>query len=105
MTTLAKQLGAGTHDVIVDPVDATRRKKIPPGCESTDLLVPVARSGKIVYEVPSLQEIRERVLDQLGRLHPGIRRLVNPHRYPAGLERDLHELRTKLTLEARGVNG
>jgi hypothetical protein len=28
---------------------------------------------------------------------------VNPHQYPVGLERSLHDLKTKLVLEARGV--
>jgi hypothetical protein len=34
-------------------------------------------------------------------LHAGIKRLVNPHRYPVGLEQRLHELKTALVLAAR----
>jgi nicotinate phosphoribosyltransferase len=37
-------------------------------------------------------------------LHPGIRRFMNPHEYPAGLERGLHEFKMRLILDARGVS-
>ena len=36
-------------------------------------------------------------------LHAGIKRFVNPHGYPAGLERSLYERRQELILGARGV--
>jgi nicotinate phosphoribosyltransferase len=32
-----------------------------------------------------------------------VKRFVNPHQYPVGLERGLHELKTRLVLAARGV--
>ena len=44
-----------------------------------------------------------RVKEQLACLHPGIKRFVNPHLYPVGLERRLHERKTELVLEARGL--
>jgi nicotinic acid phosphoribosyltransferase len=40
---------------------------------------------------------------QLALFHPGIKRLVNPHAYPVGLEQQLFDLETRLILEARGV--
>jgi nicotinate phosphoribosyltransferase len=100
-----ERLGAGEDGVIVDPADPTRRKRIPPGSEFSDLLVPVLRGGKPVYDVPTPKDTRAYAAAQLGRLHPGIKRLVNPHRYPAGLERSLHDLKMKLVMAARGVNG
>ena len=33
----------------------------------------------------------------------GIKRFVNPHQYPVGLELGLHERKTKLILKAQGV--
>jgi hypothetical protein len=32
-----------------------------------------------------------------------VRRFVNPHRYPVGLEARLHALKQRLMLEARGL--
>ena len=56
-----------------------------------------------MYEVPPLAVSRERTGAQLARFHQGVKRFVNPHQYPVGLERSLHDLKTRLVLEARGV--
>jgi len=47
--------------------------------------------------------IQARAKEQIARLHPGIRRFVNPHQYPVGLALELYELKTRLVLEARGA--
>jgi nicotinate phosphoribosyltransferase len=96
------ELGLPPAVTIVDPLDVTRRKHIPAETAHEDLLIPIFRQGKLVYEPPTLDEIRYRVQRQLEMLHPGIKRSVNPHEYPAGLELALHELKTKLVLKARG---
>jgi nicotinate phosphoribosyltransferase len=87
---------------IVDPADATRRKTFHAGTESSELLVPVFRGGRQVYELPPLEAIRRRVAGQLAALHPGVKRLVNPHRYPVGLEIGLYQRKTALILKQRG---
>jgi nicotinate phosphoribosyltransferase len=87
---------------IVDLLDATRRKTIPEGDTHEELLVPVARRGKVVYTPPALTESRARTQLQLASLHPGIKRFVNPHQYPVGLDPKLHERRTRMIVEARG---
>ncbi len=88
---------------IVDPTDETRRKTFRNETVRGDLLVPLFRGGTLVYDPPSLETVRARVQNELGCLHPGIKRFVNPHRYPAGLEEGLHERRTQLILAARGA--
>jgi nicotinate phosphoribosyltransferase len=96
-----EELGAPPAPTIVDPADLTRRKEIAEGTPWEDLLVPVFRAGRRVYEPPPLAEVRRRSLEQLGGLHPGIKRLANPHQYPVGLEPKLFDLRIGLILEAR----
>jgi nicotinate phosphoribosyltransferase len=95
--------GAPEQCQMVDPIDNTRRKTIPAGTAWEDLLGPVLRQGQRVYEPPSIEATRERVRSQLGGFHDGIKRLVNPHRYPVGLEAGLFDLRTRLMLEIRGL--
>ena len=95
-------LGCGQQPWIVDPHDDTRRKRIAAGAEHEDLLVPVFRQGRLVYEQPELRAVRQRTLGQLGRFSVSIKRFDNPHEYPAGIEPRLHELRKELILEARG---
>ncbi len=88
--------------IIVDPADPTRRKHFPRDAVSEDLLVPVLKKGDVVGEAPSLPAIRERAQNQIAMLHAGIKRFHNPHQYPAGLELQLHDLKTQLILHARG---
>jgi nicotinate phosphoribosyltransferase len=90
--------------VMVDPLDMTRRKAIPTGTVGEDLLVPVFRQGRRVYDPPGLEEVRRRVREQLAGFHGGVKRFVHPHRYPVGLELGYFDLKTRLILEARGVN-
>ena len=86
---------------IVDRLDPTRRKLIPDDAEFEDLLVPVFRDGRLVYSEPALAGVRERTQVQLGGLHPGHKRFLNPHEYPVGLSPALHELRMQLITAAR----
>jgi nicotinate phosphoribosyltransferase len=88
---------------IVDPKDMTRRREIAAGTPFHELLVPVFRQGRRVYDPPSLHDVRAHTLDQLNHFHLGIKRFVNPHQYPVGLELGLFDLKTQLILEARGL--
>jgi nicotinate phosphoribosyltransferase len=88
---------------IVDPMDMTRRKTVPAGTPHEDLLVPIFRGGKLVYDPPAIDQIRQRTQSQLALFHWGVKRFVNPHQYPVGLEKRLFDLRTELILKARGV--
>lgn len=86
---------------MVDPADPTRRRAQPADAAVEDLLLPVLRAGRQVYDPPPLAAVRERTRAQLALFHPGVRRLDNPHQYPVGLEEGLHERRTALVLAAR----
>ncbi|WP_339727476.1 nicotinate phosphoribosyltransferase [uncultured Gimesia sp.] len=87
--------------VMVDPLDPTRRRILEDDLNSVDLLVPVVRSGETVYQHEPLITIRQRVQQQLELFHVGVRRQVNPHHYPVGLEQELHDLKTERIFRAR----
>jgi nicotinate phosphoribosyltransferase len=88
---------------MVDPADPTRRKSFSARTRYEELLVPVMESGACVYECPPLAEVRSRAAAQLERLDPSITRFLNPHTYPVGLERAVHDRRIKMIADARGV--
>src|SRR5438477_10211546 len=44
---------------IVDPLDMTRRRKIAAAAAHEDLLVPIFREGKCVYDQPPLVQARQ----------------------------------------------
>lgn len=91
--------------VLIDPGNDLRRKTVPDDASAEDLLQPIFRRGKRVYDRPPLSTSRARTLEQLRALHPGHKRLLNPHAYPAGLERGLHELRSALARPLRREAG
>ncbi|MGY6560006.1 MAG: nicotinate phosphoribosyltransferase [Nitritalea sp.] len=88
---------------IIDPLDPTRRKKLKrEGLKVIQLLVPVFEAGKLVYQRPTIHSIRARTQQQLAAFDRSHKRLINPHLYPLGLERDLYQLRNELVLRAKG---
>ncbi len=92
--------GAGT---IVDPFDHTRRKSFGPAASFEDLLKPCVRNGKVIAGRDSLDKIRERRLRDVEALHPAVRRFLNPHVYPVGLEPQLYSMKNKMILDRRGL--
>lgn len=94
---------SGKALTMIDPLDFTKRRRFSTAQSFDDLLVSVFRTGELVYSLPDIHAVRARVQDQLARLHPGVRRFVNPHTYPVGLENGLHELKTELILKLRGT--
>ncbi len=95
--------GVAASPTLVDPLDPLRRRRIPEDARSEELLRPVIRAGEAVGERPPLTALRERTRAQLAALHPAIRRFLNPHVYPVGLELGLHEARARAILELRGT--
>ncbi len=64
------------------------------------LLKPILQQGKLVYDLPDLAAIRQQRIDDVERLDPGIRRLVNPHIYHVSLTDALWDLKQSLIAEA-----
>jgi nicotinate phosphoribosyltransferase len=87
--------------VLVDIADITIRKKIPESATHHDLLVPIFRRGELVYHRPTIHQTRNHAQTELGRFYSGVKRLLNPHIYPVGLELGLHEVKARLIEEAR----
>lgn len=68
------------------------------------LLEEVMREGKVVYALPSLEEIRAKRITDIEALDPGIRRLVNPHIYHVSLSQRLWNLKQELIAAAMQQN-
>jgi nicotinate phosphoribosyltransferase len=92
----------GNSFTIVDPQDPIRRKRLSnEAFESKDLLIPIFEKGKLIYDPPTLKSIRHHKQSELDKLHSSIKRFVNPHLYPAGLEKGLYRLREDLIEQLR----
>ena len=85
---------------IVDP-ETKDKTQIPVNTHYSDLLVPIFRDGKVVYEAPTIEMSRDHLRKQLSCAPPEILQLNDPKPYKIGLERSLHELRSTLISRAK----
>jgi nicotinate phosphoribosyltransferase len=64
-----------------------------------DLHKTIIQSGKIIYNFPSIEEIRRIRDEDIDRLDSGVKRLVNPHLYHVSLSEKLWNLKNNLINE------
>lgn len=64
-----------------------------------DLLVPIFRKGKLIYQQPDIQAIRKHAAIQLSQFLTDHKGKV----YPVGLEKNYHELKIRLIAEMSGL--
>lgn len=86
---------------MVDPADPTRRKHFEEGHAFRDLLEPVFIEGARKLPPKPLELIREVAAREIASLDSTQTRFLNPHSYPVGLERSVHDLRTELIIRQR----
>ena len=78
--------------VIFDP-DATWKKKEGYNFTAKELQVPVFQNGELVYDLPSLEEIRSYCAQQLDTLWDEVKRFDNPHNYYVDLSQKLWDVK------------
>ena len=64
------------------------------------LLVDVLVDGKLVYDFPTLEELRQVRIADVERLDAGVRRIMNPHIYHVSLTQRLWDLKQELIASA-----
>lgn len=86
---------------VVDPLDPTKDKVLAHGASWEDLLVPIFRKGKLVYQLPELVSIQERTRQELAKFPVGIKRFLNPHQYEVGMEKKIYDIKVQLIKNIR----
>ena len=81
--------------LIVDPNNPLRRKKLNAG-KREELLSTIVSAGRIVYDFPSLDQIRNHRKEQLAHLDESYKRLHNPHEYKVGLTHALWQQKERM---------
>ena len=65
-----------------------------------ELQVPIFRNGELVYELPTLPEIKQYCAAQLLTLWPEVMRFDNPHQYYVDLSEKLMALKDEMLRNA-----
>lgn len=84
---------------IFDPEHIWKRKLLTDFC-AHELLRPVFKKGKLVYDLPSISEIRSYCLSEIDRLWEEVLRFENPHRYYVDLSQPLWDIKHELITKA-----
>lgn len=88
------------------PHDASRKRMVEVSAlsEIEPLLENILEEGSRVEDETTLEEIRDRRLQDVSRLDPGVRRLLNPHRYHVSLSDDLWRLKQDLVAQTNRLS-
>ena len=85
---------------ICDPSERWKRKTME-NFRAVELQVPIFRNGELVYELPTLREVKTNCAYQISTLWPEVKRFDNPHKYYVDLSPKLMALKDEM-LEAHG---
>jgi len=80
---------------IFDP-DATWKKTTLTNFTVKELLVPIFKSGELVYELPGIERVKSYCAGQVGLLWDEVKRFENPHTYYVDLSKKLWDTKWQL---------
>ena len=80
---------------IFDPEATWKRKKVY-NFTAKELLVPIFKNGKLVYQLPTLDEIKAYCAEQVDTLWDEVKRFDNPHTFYVDLSQKLWDIKYDL---------
>ena len=96
------------HDEVIDPShplelfdpEATWKRKTVTDFTAVELLVPIFQGGKLVYQSPSITEMRAYCAAQIDLQWDEVKRFENPHNYYVDLSQKLWDIKHELLKQA-----
>lgn len=85
---------------IFDP-EHTWKRKVLENFTAEELLVPIFKSGELVYEMPTLEQIREHHKKEIEGMWEEVKRFTNPHNYYVDLSQKLWDIKNELLTRSR----
>ena len=85
-----------TKDLEIFDPEATWKSKTVYNFTAKELQVPIFEKGKLVYQCPNLQQIRQYCLEQVDSLWDEVKRFDNPHTYYVDLSQKLWDIKLQL---------
>ena len=85
---------------LFDPI-ATWKRKTLEDYEVVELLKPIFINGELVYDLPTIEEIRSYCAEQVESLWDEVKRFENPHNYYVDLTQKLWDIKQQLLMAKR----
>jgi nicotinate phosphoribosyltransferase len=86
---------------IFDPHHTWKRKTLE-NFKAEELLVPIFKNGELVYDLPTITEIRRHCEEEIAGMWDEVRRFSNPHNYYVDLSQKLWDIKHDM-LKAKGI--
>ncbi len=92
--------------ILYNPIDQTKKRTLRKDQISKiePLLFDIIVDGKVVYDFPSIEEIRKARLKDIENLDSGVKRLILPHSYHVSLSKKLWDVKQQLIQNIRNNN-
>ncbi len=87
---------------LFDPEYTWKRKTLE-NYTATQLLVPIFQNGELVYDVPTLTEVRAHCAEEIEGMWDEVRRFNNPHNYYVDLSQKLWDIKHAMLAEHRRI--
>ena len=94
-----EKLDASKPLELFDPVETWKRKTLT-DFTCRELLVPIFQGGKLVYQSPSIEEMRAWCAQELELMWDEVKRFENPHNYYVDLSQKLWDIKQELLKKA-----
>ncbi len=91
-----------SHDMEIFDPDATWKTKTVYDFTAKELMVPIFKDGKLVYDRPNIDQIRNYCLEQVETLWDEVKRFDNPHAYYVDLSQKLWDIKYSLLKQKKG---
>ena len=88
-----------SQDITIFDPDATWKRKTVYNYEARELQVQIFKEGKLVYDLPSLQEIQDYCRKEVDSLWDEVKRFDYPHSYYVDLSQKLWDIKYNLLCE------
>ncbi len=85
---------------LFDPKDTWKRKTVT-DYSVKELMVKVIDNGELVYDLPTLEQIRNHCSEELDTLWEEVKRFANPHQFYVDMSQELWDLRNELLDHSR----
>ncbi len=81
----------------------TWKRKVLDDYTATELLVPIFKNGRLVYDLPTIEEIRAHCAEEIEGMWDEVRRFTNPHNYYVDLSEKLWQIKHDMIAEHRKI--
>lgn len=95
---LADELIPHDHYTLVSPIEEWKKTELY-NYDVLELQVPIFQDGKLVYDVPTVEERARYCREQFETLYPEVKRDIKPHEYYVDLSIKLLQLKKSLLLQ------